>query len=354
MAQDDNVKRFEPHHAQEPRREEPPAAPAAEAPAPKPEKGDGSPVKRILTWAILVAFLTGGAIFGLKEYRFYSAHVETDDAQVEAHLSPVLARVAGYVAEIRVNDNDAVKTGDALLTIDPGDLSAKVQTAAASLENAKAAVAVARANAQAATTARGKAEGDWTRYQALRAKEEISKQQADAAKAAADASVAQEEAARRQIAAAEAHVAQKKADLDLAQLQLSYTKVVSPATGTVSKKNVEVGQFVQPGQPLMAIVSEAEPWIVANFKETQLKKMRVGQPVDVEVDAYPGVVFHGTVQSISAATGAKFALLPPDNATGNFTKVVQRVPVKIVLSGPRDAQRPLRAGMSVNAIVDVR
>ena len=153
------------------------------------------------------------------------------------------------------------------------------------------------------------------------------------------------------VSAAEAEVGQKKADLEFAELQLSYASVLAPSSGTVSKKSVEVGEFVQAGQPLLAIVEDTDAWVVANFKETQLKKMRVGQSVDIEVDAYPKVIFHGRVESISAATGAKFALLPPDNATGNFTKVVQRVPVKIVLADRPDPLRPLRAGMSVNAIV---
>ena len=358
MSDENNVRPFEQHHphgpdahrAQEPRQEEPPPG---DAPAPAaPERRERS-AKRYVVFAVLVAFLIAGGVFLGREIHFYAHHEETDDAQVEAHIDPVLARVPGYVATIRVDDNEKVNAGDLLLTIDPGDLTTKVQTAEAALANAQAAVAVARANAKAAATARGKAESDWTRYAALRAKEEISKQQAEAAKAAAEASAAQADAAERQIAAAEAQVAQKRADLAQARLQLSYTTIASPATGIVSKKNVEVGQYVQPGQPLMAIVSEGAPWVVANFKETQLKKMRVGQPVEVQVDAYPQKTFHGRIDSISAATGAKFALLPPDNATGNFTKVVQRVPVKIVLTDPPDPQHPLRAGMSVNAIVTV-
>jgi membrane fusion protein (multidrug efflux system) len=339
--EESNVKPFEPQPAPEP------AAPPATG------KDGGSALKRIVTWTLLAGLLAAAALFGLKRYRFYETHEETDDAQVEAHLSPVLARVAGYVAEIRVDDNQSVTAGEPLLTIDPGDLLAKAHTASASVESARAGVAVARANAQAAATAHVKAESDWSRYRALREKEEVSKLQADAAKAAAEATGAQGEASDKQIAAAESLVAQKRADLELANLQLAYTKVTSPAAGTVAKKNVEVWQFVQAGQPLMAIVSQGAPWIVANFKETQLKKMRVGQRVDVTVDAYPGVTFPGKVESISAATGAKFALLPPDNATGNFTKVVQRVPVKVVLTGPADPQRPLRAGMSVDVVVHV-
>jgi membrane fusion protein (multidrug efflux system) len=162
------------------------------------------------------------------------------------------------------------------------------------------------------------------------------------------------QAQSEQASAAAARIAQKQADLDLAKLQLSYATVTAPGSGWVTRKSVEVGQLVQAGQPLLAIVSEGQPWVVANFKETQLKKMRVGQPAIVTVDAYPKRELHGHVDSIAAATGARFALLPPDNATGNFTKVVQRVPVKIVFDEPPDPEHRLRAGMSVTAIVDVR
>jgi len=257
------------------------------------------------------------------------------------------------VTEVAVRDNEKVEAGTVLVRIDDRDLRSRVDTARASFENAKAAVAVAQADASARRTQSERAAADLTRYARLRQKEEVSQQQYDAAKAAAEAEGAQAEAAKKAIEAARAQAAQKKADLEYAELQLSYATVPAPAAGYVSRKNVEVGQYVQAGQPLLAIVSEGEPWVVANFKETQLKKMRVGQPVDIQVDAYPKVVFRGKVESFAAATGAKFALLPPDNATGNFTKVVQRVPVKIVLSDPPDAAHPLRPGMSVTAIVSV-
>jgi hypothetical protein len=141
------------------------------------------------------------------------------------------------------------------------------------------------------------------------------------------------------------------AQLDAARLQLSYATITAPASGVVSRKSVETGQLVQPGQPLMALVESPDFWVVANFKETQLKRVRVGQEANFEVDAYPGLELRGRVESIAAATGAKFALLPPDNATGNFTKIVQRVPVKFTLTSPPDTTRPLRAGMSVKAVV---
>ena len=333
-----------------------PLRPAEEAPK-KPEappaaaKRSGG--RRWILFAILAAAAMGGIVFGIRTVTFYRHHVETDDAQFEAHIAPVLPKVAGYVTEVAVHDNEKVAAGQVLVRIDDRDLRSRVDTARASLENAKAAVAVAQADAAARRTQSERAAADLARYARLRQKEEVSQQQYDAAKAAAEAEGSQAEAARKSIEAARAQVAQKKADLEYAELQLSYATIPAPAAGFVSRKNVEVGQYVQAGQPMLAIVSEVEPWVVANFKETQLKKMRVGQPVDIRVDAYPKVVFRGKVESFAAATGAKFALLPPDNATGNFTKVVQRVPVKIVLTEPPDAAHPLRPGMSVTAIVSV-
>ena len=216
-------------------------------------------------------------------------------------------------------------------------------------------MAVAKSEVQAAETTRAKTAADLARYATLRQKEEVSQQQYDAARAAADAAVAQVEAEQGQVSAAAAKVLQKQADLELARLQESYVTVTAPADGVVSRKNVEVGQYVQAGQPLLAIVSDAQPWVVANFKETQLKKMRVGQTVDDRGRRLPEASLRGPRRSRSPPRpGAKFSLLPPDNATGNFTKVVQRVPVKIVLDEPEDPAHPLRAGMSVTAIVDVR
>jgi membrane fusion protein (multidrug efflux system) len=159
--------------------------------------------------------------------------------------------------------------------------------------------------------------------------------------------------AQQQVAVAQAVVKQRQTDLDNAKLQLSYTTLVAPANGIVSRKSVQPGQVVQPGQQLIGLVSSGKTWVVANFKETQLENMKVGQPVKLEIDAYPNEEFDGHIESLSAATGARFALLPPDNSTGNFVKVTQRVPVKIVLN-KEDPEHPLRTGMSVNAIVKVK
>lgn len=309
--------------------------------------------RRFVPWLIALLVVAAGAAYGVRTISFYRHHAETDDAQIEGHIDPVLPRVTGYVTEIAVDDNQRVAKGDVLLRIDTRDLQAKIETARGAVQNARAQVAVARANVSAAETARARTAADLARWAALRGKQEISQQQYDTARAAADAAAAQRSAAAQSVAAAQAQVAQKQADLDLALLQLSYATVAAPSAGIVSKKNVEVGELVQAGQPLMAIVQDARVWVVANYKETQLRRMRVGQPVTFEVDAYPNHVFHGRVDSFAAATGAKFSLLPPDNATGNFTKVVQRIPVKIVPTDPPDPRFPLRAGMSVTTIVDL-
>jgi len=341
-----------------PKSPEPAAAAPERRPEAKPEPEPAAPAaknqsrkRRPFVLGFLALVLLAGIVFGVKTIVFYSHHAETDDAQVEGHIAPVLPKVSGYVTTVLVDDNQRVEAGQVVLKIDDRDLRSKVDTAAATVENFRSKAAVARSNVAVARTLQARTAADLARYAALRKKEEVSAQQYDAARAAAEATAAQVEAAVRQVASADAEAAQKQADLDYAKLQLSYATVVAPATGVVSRKSVEVGQNVQVGQPLLAIVADEQPWVVANFKETQLKKMRAGQPAILEVDAYPKVEFHGKVDSFSPATGAKFALLPPDNATGNFTKVVQRVPVKIVFTDKPDPNRPLRTGMSVNAIV---
>ncbi|MFL6235132.1 MAG: efflux RND transporter periplasmic adaptor subunit [Thermoanaerobaculia bacterium] len=371
-----------------------PVAEPVTAPAPK-RRG----ARKIVILSFLGVLVLVGAVWGFRTIVFYQHHATTDDAQLDGNINPVLPRVSGYVQEVLVSDNQPVKPGDVLVKIDPADLQAKVDQEQASLLNAQAAVSVAEAAVASArstatgarakvssnqadvTAARSRAQqaaADVARYKQLLSKEEISQQQYDAAvtaaeaarantdaarattessRATAQASSSQIEAATRQVAAAQAQVAQHQAALEAARLQLSYAVIKAPVAGFVSKKNVEMGQFVQAGQPLLAIVQQGnnpnDVWVSANFKETQLAKMRPGQTAEIEVDAYPGVTFHGRVESLAAATGARFSLLPPDNATGNFTKVVQRVPVKIVLTDAPDPRRPLRVGMNVNVTVNL-
>jgi membrane fusion protein (multidrug efflux system) len=362
----------------------------------------------------------------------------TDDAQVEAHVTPISARVGGTVIESPIPDNHHVEAGTVLVRLDPRDYEIAVAKARAELADAEASARAAQSTVPVTSatasgnlsTAQGsvdqsqasidqaqkeleqararlatsqarlreveanatKAARDVERLRGLLAKDEVSQQQFDTAVAAADAQHAATDSAksliaeaqagvqvsegklmwarageqqaraslttarsgpeqvatmRARAASAEARVQQAKAALEQAEMNLQYTTVKAPVAGTVSRKSAEPGQVVQPGQPLLALVPLDTIWITANFKETQLRDMRPGQKATITVDAYGGRDYSGHVDSISAATGARFSLLPPENATGNFVKVVQRVPVKIVLDPGQDPDRLLRPGMSV-------
>jgi membrane fusion protein, multidrug efflux system len=338
------------------------------------------PIVALLALAILV--------WGVRKWTYGRSHESTDNAQVDGHIIPVLAKVGGYVTAVNAAENAPAREGDVLVRIDSaeyavrlaqaeadlaaarataggrgstGQAEAQVLTAAGQQSSLEAQIAAARANAE-------KARADLVRFEELAEKQIISRQQLDAARAAADAANANLLAVQRQASAAGAGVANAQAGVrfaearlgaaaaarDNAALQLSYTTITAPATGVVARKQVEVGQLVQAGQPLLSVVADTGVWVTANFKETQLADLRVGQKADIEVDAYAGARAHGVVESVSAATGAKFALLPPDNATGNFTKVVQRIPVRIRITQGLDAERPLRPGMSVTAHVETR
>ncbi|MDQ2767398.1 MAG: HlyD family secretion protein [Gemmatimonadota bacterium] len=355
--------------------------PAAAAPAKTTTR------KKIIFTVIAVAIVLA-LTWAIKTFIYSRAHETTDNAQVDGHIVPVLAKVGGYVTAVLVQDNDSVQNGKTLVRIDDSEYKVKVAQAEADLAAAQstaggrqftgqsqAAVATATGNRfaadaqiQAALANQQKANADLARMRDLVSKQIVSAQQLDAAQAAAASAAADVESLQRQASAAggavqnaqagvrlaQAKLQAEQAALDNAKLQLSYTDVTAPETGTISKKQVEVGQLVQPGQTMMSIVADTGTWVTANFKETQLNKMHVGQPVTIEVDAYPGQEVEGTIQSLSGATGARFALLPPDNATGNFTKVVQRLPVRIAITKGLGPTRPLRPGMSVVAHVDTR
>ncbi len=328
---------------------------------------------------VLVVCIVG--IYAFNKISYARHHEDTDDAQLDNDINPVLARVAGYVDQIRFEDNQLVNKGDTLVLLDDRDLQIKVEQAAAALENAKAAVSVAEANVSSAIanfeTAKSTVESsrirvwkstqDFTRFQNLLNDKAVTQQQYDAAKAEKETADAQQsisqrqqsaasamvDAAKKQITVANANVSQKQADLDYAKLQLSYATIIAPATGIASKKNIQQGQFVNAGSSLFAIVADNNVYVLANFKETQLEKMQKGNPVEVIVDAFPDTKLEGTVYNFSAATGAKFSLLPPDNATGNYVKVIQRIPVKIALKGLETLKDKLRPGMSVKVSVKI-
>jgi membrane fusion protein (multidrug efflux system) len=246
--------------------------------------------------------------------------------------------------------------------------AAAVAQAEAALESASQQRAAAQSQVDAARAAADRARADLTRARELAATQVVSRQQLDAAQAAKDATEANLQAAQRQASAAAAAIAVAQAGVRAAQarlgssravrqnaaLQLSYTRVVAPIGGTIAKRTVELGQLLQPGQPLLAVVADTVTWVTANFKETQLEDMRVGQRAEIDVDSYPGCTAAGTIESLSPATGARFALLPPDNATGNYTKVVQRIPVRIRVDRGCGSDQPLRPGLSVVVHVTTR
>jgi len=344
-----------------------------------------NPKRRQIVLGVGAVIVLLALAFGGKKYLYARAHVSTDDASVDGHIVPVVAKVGGYVVSVGVSENDQVRAGQVVVQLDTAELAvrlaqaeadlaaaraaaggpgvtgqaeAQVQTAAGQAGALQAQVAAARANAT-------RAKADLQRMQDLASKQIISEQQLDAARANAAAADAALSAAQRQASAAggtvsgaqagarlaTARLEAAEAARDNAALQLSYARITAPSAGAVSKKTVEVGQLVQPAQQLMSIVADSGTWVTANFKETQLSKMKVGQPVEIAVDAYSGCEVMGHVQSISGATGSRFSLLPPDNATGNFTKVVQRVPVRIAIDKSCGGQRPLRPGMSAIAHV---
>jgi membrane fusion protein (multidrug efflux system) len=342
--------------------------------------------KRRVVLIVGAVVLLLGLIWGGSKVVYSRSHISTDDATVDGHIVPVVAKVGGYVSSVNVAENDQVKAGQVVVQLDTAELAVKLAQADADLAAARAAgggpgvtgqaeaqvetaagqQAALQANVVAANANAARAEADLRRMEDLAAKQIVSQQQLDAARAAATAASAAVSAAKRQASAASGAVSGAQAGTRLATarlqaaaaarnnaaLQLSYATITAPAAGAVSKKSVEVGQLVQPAQMLMSIVSDSGTWVTANFKETQLSKMKIGQPVSIDVDAYGGCDIQGHVQSISSATGSRFSLLPPDNATGNFTRVVQRVPVRVAIDKACGADRPLRPGMS--AIVHVK
>jgi membrane fusion protein, multidrug efflux system len=286
----------------------------------------------------------------------------------------VLAKVTGFVTSVGVQENQQVTDGQPLVQLDDREYRAKLAQneadlsvaramaghkggtgqSVAQLDAARAAVDQARANAE-------RTRQDVARYRELAPRGVVSQQQLDAAEAAATAAAAQLDGAQKQVLAAQAalsgadaKLASAAAQRDAAELNVAWSKIVAPAAGVVSKKSVEVGQLVSPGQPLMTVVPLDDVWVVANLKETEVEHVTPGDRAEIEVDAYPHSKFAAHVESISPATGAKFSMLPPDNATGNFTKVVQRIPVRLHLDGPQDPKHPLRPGMSVQATITTK
>lgn len=313
------------------------------------------------------AFLIVGfvVLIGLIAGYFYSGyrktHVSTDDAFIDGNIHTIAAKIDGTVREISVTDNQSVNKGDLLLEIDPADYSARFREASSSvgaekakLDEAETRIAAARANLELQRANLKLAEIEKTRSENLYQKEVLPRDRYDRAMTAYEVAVAQVKAAEEQLRSAESQkltqastIKQKEAAAMLAELNYQYTKIYAPVSGYVTKKSAQVGNQIQPGQPLMAVVGLNDIWVTANFKETQMENIHPGQSVKIKVDSYPGMVFRGKVDSIMAGTGVTFSLFPAENATGNYVKVVQRIPVKIVFEEGADKDHILRIGMSV-------
>lgn len=344
---------------------------------------------------ILIGLVTLGMIYGGYKYIHSLSHETTDDAQVEQNMTPIIPRVTGFIEKIYVKDNQFVKKGDTLFVIDNSDYVVKVEEAKAALlaaessfevskadvGTAQVGVSVSDANAKSATTSiesakikLWRATNDFERFenlyknksitkqqyeQALAAKQEaenqlqMMKQQKNASDFQKNVAVTRTNVSQKQTSVAAANIERAKATLNAAMLNLKYTVVTAAYDGQVSTIDIQPGQLVQPGQSLFYIINTEEVWVVANFKETQLNKMKLGQKVEIKADAFPNDKFEGEITSFSPATGSRFSLLPPDNATGNFVKTVQRLPVKITLSSnnAKEKIKLLRSGMNVE--VDV-
>jgi membrane fusion protein (multidrug efflux system) len=345
------------------------------APETKPKKN-----KRVAP-IILGVVLLGAACFGIKEYLYYSKVENTDDAQVTSNIDPVVTRITDYITAINFQDNQPVTKGQILVQLDNKDLQLKEQQAEADLANVQANVAVAKANAEsiqssvatakdeidAAQITYSKDSLDFDRYKNLIKDGSITQEQYDNSKSALQTASKQIDIARRKYESAEkqyevaqanlssvqTNVAIKQSAVDYAKLQLSYSTIVAPVSGKASKRSIELGQLVSAGSPLLAIVEDSM-WVEANFKETQLNNMKVGQKADIEVDALDGRKIDGTISTFSGATGTIFSLLPPDNAAGNFVKVVQRVPIKITIDPKSELYKQLRPGLSVEVTIKVK
>ncbi len=357
---------------------------------PKPEPQKRSKVFLI----ILILMVIAGGWFGISKYTYAKHHEDTDDAQIEADIIPIIPRVSGYVKEIRVKDNQQLHKGDTLIIIDDRDLRINLLQAEAALATAQSNVSASRANTTAArsginTSKEGvatidaqiaaaqvtltRATQDYNRYANLIKDHSITEQQFEQAQASKELAEkqllilqqqkkqastqtgvvsSQSNATAQTISVAESMVKQKEVEVEDAKLKLSYTVITAPENGRASRVNVQEGQLLQQGQSTFDIVRSTQIWVVANFKETQIRKMAIGQKVVVTADAFPKHEFEAELASFSPATGAKFSLLPPDNASGNFVKVVQRLPVKITFTNPSDSlMSRLMPGMNVD--VDV-
>ncbi|MEI6185194.1 MAG: HlyD family secretion protein [Bacteroidota bacterium] len=337
----------------------------------EPQQEKKFPVKLIVIGAILLT----GIFFGFKKVSYAIAHETTDNAQIETQITPVLTRVSGYVKTLAIQDYDSVKSNQLLVELDDAELQnqlaqmeadyvqteADITNANASLQNAIISLSVNKGNIEVSNVKLQQATTEYNRNKNLYAEQAITEKQLDdskynyqVAQKAFDNTKNDLSSAQSRIAVLESMVKKneatlkfKKTKIDEVKLKISYTKIYAPSTGKIGKKNVSEGQFVQAGSPLFTIINDTAYWVTANFKENQLKNLTPGKEVELEIDAFPDEKITGIIESVSEATGAKFAMLPPDNSSGNFVKVTQRVPVKIKIKNAEQYKHALRAGLSV-------
>ena len=333
---------------------------------------------RLVYNLIIIALVLTGLFIVVDRFVHFGRIEFTDNARIEQHITPVNTRIAGFIREVRFEEYQHVRRGDTLVIIEDAEYRLAVAQARAGLANAQAGHSVAgagittttstiSATAAAIDEARVQMENagrEDERFAALLRSEAVTQQQYDAVHTAYLAAQARYEAAVKQrealvsvkaehghrLAQAEAGIETAEAALHLARLNLSYTVIVATADGVIGHKDIHEGQYVNAGQTMCAIVDEAERWVVANYRETQIAHIAVGAKVEMKVDAVPGVMFEGEVERISDATGAAYSIIPQDNATGNFVKVEQRIPMRIRLL-PNEAMDRLRAGMNVECEV---
>jgi membrane fusion protein (multidrug efflux system) len=328
---------------------------------------------------VIASFLVlGGIVLGIWFYIFNKNHEETNDAQVDQYVTPIMARITGYVTEVHYNENQFVHKGDTLIIIDNREYKAHLDMALADVENAKSnsivieknvattsnVTSVRQSQLQAAKTEVWKTKLEYNRYKGLVSQEAATEQQLEKVKADYELAQAHYQEivntiqsaalntseASAKIPTSQTVIQSKQALADNATLFLSYTVITAPYDGWVGKKMIQPGQMIKEGQTLVSIVSK-EKWITANFKETQLQYLSIGQEVELKADAISGREFTGTIESLSPASGARFSLLPPDNATGNFIKIEQRIPVRIKLKENEQTDF-LRAGMNITVIAE--
>lgn len=351
--------------------------------------------RKVAALLMFAAIAFVGIVVVVMYLQYKKTRITTDDAYIEGRIHIVASKVAGTVNNIHVSDNQVVKKGDLILEIDPADYDIKKSEAESELNAEKSRLAEAGARVETAKmqlaelghrieTAKAQlqlqnanlrqSELDIARAESLLKMDAVSKERYEKTKTNHEIARLQVQAARDQVKQAESAIDIQKAVIKQAEsalrsqnssikkseavmraseLSMSYTSIYAPSDGLITKKSVQVGNQIQPGQPIMAVVPLDDIWIIANFKETQLEKVRPGQKVKIKVDTYPGKKFTGKVDSIMSGTGSAFSLFPPENATGNFVKVVQRIPVKIVLDKNADAGHILRVGMSAEPTIFV-